>query len=190
MLFLCLFCIVKEALLGAIANSCKYNSAIMGCASSTEGRVLSEGEHVQNVSSTGIPPVPGWSGANISTLPMQVRFEMKGGWGSISSNIEPLLNAIVAQNVAGEGYRLVAVFLPVISQGKERGQPMDMKPAGFRTVLAGAMCIFQKDLSLPPTPQETLFVRAPMKIKVNNWSFNAIEVKGYEDLYAQLGNIG
>ena len=72
----------------------------MGCASSTEGRVLSEGEHVQNVSSTGIPPVPGWSGANISTLPMQVRFEMKGGWGSISSNIEPLLNAIVAQNVA------------------------------------------------------------------------------------------
>ena len=166
----------------------------MGCTSSTEGRVLSEGEHVQNGSTTGIPSVPGWSGANISTLPMQVQFEMKGGWGSIDSNIEPLINAIQAQNVAGDGYRLVAVFLPVFVEGKYRGKPIDMKASGTnclsRCILAGAMCIFQKDLSIPPTPQETLFIEAPMKIKVNNWSSNAIEVKGYEELYAQLGNIG
>ena len=158
----------------------------MGCASSTEGRVLSEGEHVQNGSTTAIPPVPGWNGAKISTLPMQVQFEIKVGWGSIDSNIEPLSKAIVAQNVAGDGYRLVAVFLPVFIEGKHKGKPVDMK----RYEYFRAMCIFQKDLSMPPTPQETLFVQAPMKIKVNNWSLNAVEVKGYEELYAKLGNIG
>ena len=167
----------------------------MGCSSSTEGRAYSEGEHVQNVSSTDIPSVPGWSGDNITTLPMHIRLEMNEGWKSTKSNIEPLINATVAQNVAGEGYRLVAVFLPVIQQWKARGRPMDMDRAGLRTMLAGAMCIFQKDLSMPPTPQETLFEQASMQIKVDNLSntvvrTDAIEVEGYEDLHAQLGNIG
>ena len=115
-----------------------------------------------------------------------VAFEIKVGWGSIDSNIEPLNNAIVAQNVAGDGYRLVAVFLPVFIEGKHKGKPVDMK----RYEYFRAMCIFQKGSSMPPTLQETLFVQAPMKIKVNNWSLNAVEVKGYEELYAQLGNIG
>merc|ERR1719450_1991983 len=65
-----------------------------------------------------------------------------------------------------------------------------MEVAGWRTVLAKAMCIFQKDLHTPPIPQETLFLKAAMNIKVNHWSFDAIRVEGYEGLYDQLGQAG
>merc|ERR1712179_543319 len=52
------------------------------------------------------------------------------------------------------------------------------------------MCIFQKDNHGPPQPQQTLFLKAPMTIKVNHWSSSAIEVKGYEGLYSQLAQAG
>ena len=167
----------------------------MGCCNSTEGAVISEGSSEpaagqQNVRSTGIPTIPGWDGVGVATVPVAVQFEMKGGWGSITTSIEPLLNTIMAQNIAGAGYNLAAVFLPVISQGKQKGQPMDMEAAGWRTVLAKAMCIFQMDLHYSPMPQETLFLKAAMNIKVKHFSFDAISVEGYEGLYNQLGQAG
>ena len=166
----------------------------MGCCNSTEGAVISDGSSQpagqQNVQSRVIPTIPGWDGVAVATMPVAVQFEMKGGWGSITTSIEPLLNTIMAQNIAGAGYNLAAVFLPVISQGKQRGQPMDMERAGFMTVLAKAMCIFQMDLHYSPIPQETLFLKAAMNIKVKHFSFNAISVEGYEGLYDQLGQAG
>ena len=135
----------------------------MGCCSSSEGAVISEGSSQpagqQYIRSTGIPQIPGWDGVGVATLPVGVQFEMKGGWGSVTTSIEPLFNTILAQNIAGAGYNLAAVFLPVISQGKQRGQPMDMQVAGWRTCLAKAMCIFQMDLHYAQTPQETLFLK-------------------------------
>ena len=166
----------------------------MGCCSSSEGAVISEGSSQpagqQYIRSTGIPQIPGWDGVGVATLPVGVQFEMKGGWGSVTTSIEPLFNTILAQNIAGAGYNLAAVFLPVISQGKQRGQPMDMQVAGWRTCLAKAMCIFQKDLHGPGLAQETLFLQAPMAIKVNMWSSSAIEVEGYQGLYGQLAQAG
>merc|ERR1712038_1340504 len=104
--------------------------------------------------------------------------------------MEPLLNTIIAQNIAGAGYNLAAVFLPVVSQGKQRGQPMDMQRSGFMTVIAKAMCIFQMDLHSNPLPQETIFLKAAMNIKTVPFSFDAIRVEGYEGLYDQLGQAG
>ena len=162
----------------------------MGCVQSTEGVVLTEGQLNERSQGPSIPPIPCWDGVAISTMPVQVKFEMKGGWGSISTSIEPLLNTIMAENVAGAGYNLAAVFLPIISQGKQKGQPMEIEPVGWRTVKASSMCIFQKDNHGPPPPQQTLFLKAPMTIKVNHWSSSAIEVKGYEGLYSQLAQAG
>lgn len=171
----------------------------MGCINSTttEGAVISEGAggssqpvSQQNPQSTVIPTIPGWDGVAIATMPVQIEFEMKGRWGGISTTMEPLLNTIMAQNIAGAGYKLAAVFLPVVSQGEHKGQPMDMKPAGWGTVLAKAMCIFQKDLHGPDLPQETLFLKAAMSINIRRWTSSAIEVEGYQGLYSQLGQAG
>ena len=171
----------------------------MGCCSSSEGAVISQGSSqpagqqcytTVRCGTAGIPQIPGWDGVGVATLPVSVQFEMKGGWGSIKTSIEPLFNTILAQNIAGAGYSLAGVFLPVITQGKERGQPMDMQAAGWRTCLAKAMCIFQMDLHYGPIPQETLFLKAEMKIKVKNFSFDAIRVEGYEGLYDQLSQAG
>ena len=163
----------------------------MGCCSSSEGAVISAGgSQPAGQQSTGIPTIPGWDGVGVATMPVAVEFEMKGGWGSINCSMEPLLNTIMAQNVAGAGYNLAAVFLPVVSQGKQKGQPMDMQAKGWRTVLAKAMCIFQMDLHYSAIPQETLFLKAQMTIKVKNFSFDAIRVEGYEGLYDQLGQAG
>ena len=170
----------------------------MGCCSSSEGTVIQEGEcppaGQANTGSSGqgnvVPPIPGWDGVAVATMPIAVEFEMKGGWGSVSASMEPLLNTIIAQNVAGAGYKLTAVFLPVVSQGKQKGEPMDMQRAGFRTIIAKAMCIFQMDLHSNPLPQETIFLKAAMNIKTVPFSFDAIRVEGYEGLYDQLGQAG
>ena len=139
----------------------------------------------------GIPMIPGWDWVAMSTMAVILKFEIKRDCcGDISTSIEPLINTVIGQNIAGAGYTLAAVFLPVVTQGKQRGLPMDMDSAGCK-VLAKAMCIFQKDLHGPPIPQETLFLKAAMKIKVNSWNFfNPIKVDGYERLYGQLAQAG
>ena len=126
----------------------------------------------------------------MAAMPVQVSFEMKGGWGSITASMEPLLNAIMAQNTAGDGYNLAAVFLPVVTQGKQRGQPMECEPSGWRSVTAKAMCIFQKDLHTPTVPQETLLLNTAMKIRTKHFSMDAIQIEGYEGLYGQLVQAG
>merc|ERR1712096_584850 len=146
----------------------------------------------QGYASVGVPVIPGWDGVAVSTLPVQVEFEMRGHWtlGGLSTSVELLLNSIIAQNIAGAGYTLAAVFLPVMSQGKQKGQPLDMKPVGLRTLLARAMCIFQKDQHVENLQVETLFLRANMEVKVNMWSSSAVEVEGYQGLYTALGQAG
>merc|ERR1712226_364379 len=126
----------------------------------------------------------------MAAMPVQVSFEVKGGWGSITASMEPLLNAIMAQNTAGDGYNLAAVFLPVVTQGKQRGQPMECEPSGWRSVTAKAMCIFQKDLHTPTVPQETLLLNAAMKMRTKHFSMDAIQIEGYEGLYGQLVQAG
>ena len=172
----------------------------MGCAQSTEGVVISKGdgnppaggnEQLQStLYNFNVPAIPGWDGFAIATLPMTVEFEMKGTWGGIKTSMEPLLNTIMAQNIAGTGHKLAAVFLPVLTQGKHKGQPMDLEHAGWNGYKAKAMCIFQKDLHGPGLSQETLFLQAPMEVKVKMWSSSAIEVEGYEGLYGQLAQAG
>ena len=174
---------------------------IMGCVQSTEGQVLSKepgqaesgpSGGVQLMSTDDIPQIPGWDGVAMATMPVKVSFEMKGGWGSVTASMEPLFNAIMAQNTAGDGYTLTAVFLPVTTQGKQRGQPMEQEPTGLTTVTARAMCIFQKDLHIPTAPQETLLLNAPMKIKTKPFSMDPtyLQVEGYEGLYGQLVQAG
>ena len=170
----------------------------MGCAQSTEGVVISKGDGnpqpviEQVLESAGVPAIPGWDGVAIATLPMTIEFEMKSTWGSsmVKASMEPLLNTIMAQNIAGTGHKLAAVFLPVVSQGKQKGEPMDFKQAGWGKREAKAMCIFQKDLHGPGLAQETLFLQAPMAVKVNMWSSSTIEVEGYQGLYGQLAQAG
>ena len=161
------------------------------CSNESEGAVVfeaySRGRH------RGIPVIPSWNGVEVSTIAVLLRFEMRRGCcGDISTSIELLLNTITGQNLAGAGYKLVAVFLPIVTTGKQnqRGLPMDMDSAGCQ-VLAKAMCIFQKDLNGVSYPQETLFLKAPIKIKTNNWNFsNPVKVEGYQRLYDQMAQAG
>ena len=165
----------------------------MGCVQSTEGQVLSNEPGQPGTAptmSTAIPQIPGWNGVGMSVMPVLVAFEMKGGWGELTASMEPFLNAIMAQNTAGQGYSLAAVFLPVITQGKQKGQPMEMEPSGWRTVTAKAMCIFQKNSQAPMAPLETLLLQSTMKQKYKHFSFDAIQIEGYEGLYSQLTQAG
>ena len=165
----------------------------MGCVQSTEGQVLSNEPGQPGAvptMSTAIPQIPGWNGVGMSVMPVLVAFEMKGGWGELTASMEPFLNAIMAQNTAGQGYSLAAVFLPVITQGKQKGQPMEMEPSGWRTVTAKAMCIFQKNSHAPMAPLETLLLQSTMKQKYKHFSFDAIQIEGYEGLYSQLSQAG
>ena len=165
----------------------------MGCAQSTEGQVLSNEPGQAGAGQTmsmGVPSIPGWNGTPNAIMPIRVSFEMKGGWGELSASMDPLLNAIMAQNTAGEGFSLAAVFLPVVTQGKQRGQPMEMEPKGWRTITAFCMCIFQKNANAPMAPLETLLLKSTMKQKYRHFSMDAIQIEGYEGLYGQLGQAG
>ena len=165
----------------------------MGCVQSTEGQVLStepgQAGAIQTVSNA-VPSIPGWNGVPTSVMPVHVAFEMKGGWGELTASMDPLTNAIMAQNTAGQGYSLAAVFLPVITQGKQKGQPVEMEPLGWRSINAKCMCIFQKNAHAPMVPLETLLLQSTMKQKYKPFSGNAVEIEGYEELYAQLGQAG
>ena len=163
----------------------------MGCVQSTEGQVLSNQPGQPGAGRTNtVPNIPGWNGIPISGRMVLVPFEMKGGWGELSASMDPLFNAIMAQNTAGEGYSLAAVFLPVITQGKQKGQPMEMEPSGWRSITARCMCIFQKSAEAPTAPLETLFLQSTMRQKYKPFSMDGVQIEGYEGLYGQLGQAG
>jgi len=161
----------------------------MGCAQSTDGQVLSNEMGQAGAGQTmsmGVPSVPGWNGIPNAIMHIRVSFEIKGGWSELSASMDPLLNAIMAQNTAGQGYSLAAVFLPVVTQG----QPMEMERKGWRTITAYCMCIFQKNANAPMAPLETLLLKSTMKQKTRQFSIDAIQIEGYEGLYGQLGQAG
>ena len=93
----------------------------MGSAHSTRGQNLSNEPGKDSdvkIISTTVPNIPGWNGIPIAIMPIHVSFEMEmRSRRKLTASMDPLNNAIMAQNTAGEGYSLAAVFLPVITHG-------------------------------------------------------------------------
>ena len=170
----------------------------MGCINSTEGVIHSQADGAfqpspnNQMSIISVPVIPGWDGVAISTIPTHVEFTIQTNWNGTESSMQTLNNTIMAQNTAGAGYKLAAVFLPINTHDqKKKGQPLDGKPIGFRTILGRAMCIFQKDLHDPKVPLETLFLQAPLTVSQSaTWSSEQVQVSGYQGLYGQLGQAG
>ena len=107
----------------------------MGSSHSTSGQNLSnepgkDGD-VKTISTT-VPNIPGWNGIPIAIMPVHVSFEMKMSLRKLTASMDPLNNAIMAQNTAGEGYSIAAVFLPVVNQGEQKGEPVEAERTGWR----------------------------------------------------------
>eukprot|EP00092_Neocalanus_flemingeri_P024825 GFUD01026920.1.p1 GENE.GFUD01026920.1~~GFUD01026920.1.p1 ORF type:complete len:384 (+),score=99.22 GFUD01026920.1:49-1152(+) len=176
----------------------------MGCMQSTEGVVHDQGGGASTSqgavggaasgSQVGIsvPAVPGWDGRTISTLPMSVEIIIKIGWNGVDSSMDLVNSTIHAQNTAGAGYRLAAVFLPLDNHNKKRrGKPVDYKAVGFGTISTRVMCIFQADRQGAGQTLETMFLQAPMTVRQSaTWSLEDMKVEGCEQLYGQLGQAG
>ena len=163
----------------------------MGCIHSTEGVVHSSQPGAPSFTPgnvINIPAIPGWDGVALSTQNVCVEIELTSTWSGTETSFGILTNTIMAQ--ARAGYRLSAVFLPVFTDGKQKGQPVDGKAVGLRTFMGRAMCIFQKDLHYQEVPQETMFLKAPMTLKAVMMSSSPIEVGGYQGLYGQLQHAG
>ena len=165
----------------------------MGSAHSTRGQNLSnepgkDGD-VKTISTT-VPNIPGWNGIPIAIMPVHVSFEMKMSLRKLTASMDPLNNAIMAQNTAGEGYSIAAVFLPVVTQGEQKGEPVEAERTGWRDVTAKCMCIFQKNAHTPIAPLETLLLQSTMTQKYRPYTKNALQVEGYEGLYSQLTEAG
>ena len=183
----------------------------MGCLLSTENQDVSNGPEqgkdkhstigdsgaVETISSS-IPSIPGWNGIPTVVVPVQVTFEMKRTWKDEPISMDPLLNAIKAQNTAGLGFSLAAVFMPALTEGHEpgdRGKVMEVEwGSGERccsgTIEAKAMCIFQKPCEAQMAPVETLMFTSTMRQKYKPSSINIIPIEGYEELYSQLSEAG
>ena len=128
-------------------------------------------------------------------MPVQVTFEMKRTWRDEPISMDPLLNAIMAQNTAGLGFSLAAVFMPTLTEGPEpgdRGKVMEAEWKGCccGTIEAKAMCIFKKKSEAQMTPVETLMLTSTMGQKYKASSINIIPVEGYEELYSLLSEAG
>ena len=179
----------------------------MGCILSTETQDRSnepeQGKDVQSmpghngitqIISSSIPSIPGWDRIPTDVISVQVTFEMKRTWRDEPVSMEPLVNAIKAQNTAGLGYSLAAIFLPVIAQGRsvERGKAMELEWKGCcgGTIEAKAMCIFQKKSDAKMVPVETVILRSTMRQKYKPFSMDTNEVEGYEKIYSQLSQAG
>ena len=168
----------------------------MGSAHSTSGQNLSnepEKDGDVKIISTTVPNIPGWNGIPIAIMPVHVSFEMKMSMRKLTASTDAIMainNAIMAQNTAGDGYSLAAVFLPVVTQGKQRGEPVEAERTGRRTVTVKCMCIFQKNAHTPIAPLETLLLQSTMTQKYRPYTSNALQVEGYEGLYGQLTEAG
>lgn len=180
----------------------------MGCLLSTESQDRSNGPEQGKVVnsttgdtaavetiSTSIPSIPGWNGIPTIVMPVQVTFEMKRTWRDEPISMDPLLNAINAQNTAGQGFSLAAVFMPALTEGPEpgdRGKAMEVEWKGCccGSIESKAMCIFQKISEAQMAPIETLMLSSSMREKYKPSSINIVPVEGYEQLYSQLSEAG
>ena len=166
----------------------------MGSAQSTNRQNISEEagkDGAVKTISTTVPNIPGWDGIPIAIMPLHVSIEMKmESRRKLTASMDPLFNEIMAKNTAGEGYSLAAVFLPVMTQGKRIGEPVEAKRNGRRTATAKCMCIYQKNAHAPVAPLETLLLQSTMTQKYRPYTKNALQVEGYEELYSQLTEAG
>ena len=180
----------------------------MGCLLSKESQDVSNGPDqgkdklstigdsgAEETFSSSIPSIPGWNEIPTVVMPVQVTFEMKRTWRDEPISMDPLLNAIKAQNTSGQGFSLAAVFMPALTQGPEpgdQGKVMEVEWKGCcsGTIEAKAMCIFQKRSEAQMVPVETLVLASTMSQKYKPSSINIIPVEGYEGLYSQLSEAG
>ena len=165
----------------------------MGCAQSTEGVIHSSepGSAPPNFTPSNvinIPVVPGWDGVPLHTQNVVVELELTLTWTGTKTSFSTLSNTIIAQ--AAYGYKLSGVFLPVFTEGKQKGQPVDARPVGLRTFMGRAMCIFQTERLFPNVPKDTMFLEAPMTISTVMMSSSPEQVSGYQGLYGQLQHAG
>ena len=165
----------------------------MGCVHSTEGVVHSSqpGAPTPNFTPSNvinIPVIPGWDGIALSTQNLVVEIELTSTWTGTKTSFETLTHAITAQ--ARAGYKLSAVFLPVFTDGKLKGQPLDGRAVGLRKFMGRAMCIFQNDRHHQNVPQESMFLQVPMTITAVMMSSSPLKVSGYQGLYGQLQHAG
>ena len=140
------------------------------------------GSNISNEAEADTPEViqtiPDWNGNAMSIISVPVKIEAKisfGGWfmninGSTVTNIDSILNAIIADNTAGAGYRLVSIFIPYWP-GKYGNdihwpQPIEWDYGDNWCIpkYIKAMCIFQKDPFLSLGKLHMYFSTVQMKL--------------------------
>ena len=172
----------------------------MGCNTSTEAQVLLVRKPLE------VPPIPGWNGQVSSILPVQVEFQLHHSMnGSVTTSTDtnmdhPFMNCILAENTAGDGFRLKSIFLPfypVPSRTSDsRVYPETLEKYGGEEIssmamYSKAMCIFQKSRYDSESFQETL--NLSVKITMDGQMSNANawkRVQGHEEIISKLIEAG
>jgi len=162
----------------------------MGCTQSTEGVIHSSEPGAPTPQFTAgnvitVPVIPGWDGIPLPTQNVIVEVMLEARWSGTSASFQPLTQVVINQAQAGN--KLAGVFLPVFTQGKQKGQPIDGEVAGFRSFRGRAMLVFQADRFYRNVAHDVMFLQAPMQL-TNTWGGES--VSGFEGLYGQLQHAG
>ena len=146
-----------------------------------------------------IPTIPDWDGYPTSIISVPVKIEAKTSFGdSVVTNIDSVLNAIIAENTAGAGYRLVSIFLPYwpgrYGYNTYWRHPMewDYDDNWFIPKYINAMCIFQKDRFFSLGKLDMYFSKVQMKLTQSDPQSgpNSRLEGGHEKIYNQLVGAG
>ena len=139
-----------------------------------------------------IPTIPFWDGQPVLIMWVPVDIEYKPGCctRSITTSINQLLDAIVAENTAGNGFKLASVFFPL---WHEPYGPEPIKLAysdKWCSMLsyARAMCIFQKDSS--SSTEKFISMTSTVESKLLYSSAYQFKSEGHEEINEKLVEAG
>ena len=100
-----------------------------------------------------------------------------------------MLDAIVAENTAGNGFRLASVFFPFWHKpyGQEPIQLRQSDNMGSMLSYARAMCIFQKD---PSSTEKLTSMTSTVQTKMIYSSAYQFKSEGHEEINEKLVEAG
>ena len=140
-----------------------------------------------------IPTIPSWDGQPVLIMWVPVDIEYKPGCctRSITASINQLLDAIVAENTAANGFRLASVFFPFWHKPYKQ-EPIKLRHSGnvcFNSMLsyARAMCIFQKD---PSSTEKLTSMTSTVETKLIYSSAYQFKSEGHEEINEKLVEAG
>ena len=136
-----------------------------------------------------IPTIPCWDRQPVLIMWVPVDIEYDSGCctRSVTTSINQLLDAIVAENTAGNGFKLATVFFPFWHEQ----EPIELAHSGkwcSMLYYARTMCIFQKDPSY--STEKLISMTSTVQTKFIYSSTTQFKSEGHEEINEKLVEAG